>query len=141
MATHVALMREGRIEQFGPPAELLANPATAFVVRFMGTPPANLLDGPDGRRMYRAESLRLVPGGTDGAITTTYAETTPLAGRFVVTGTPAGSRALCRHPSGSVPGAGRPGRPGQPDGRRGRRRPPRLRLNLTPTAPDTDPTG
>ena len=92
MATHVALMRDGRIEQFGPPTELLERPATAFVAAFMGTPPANLLDGPDGRRMYRAESLRLVAPGTDGAVTATYVETTPLAGRYVVTGTASGSR-------------------------------------------------
>ncbi|HXV92303.1 MAG TPA: ABC transporter ATP-binding protein, partial [Pseudonocardia sp.] len=44
MATHVALMRDGRIEQFGPPAELLAQPASDFVATFMGTPPANLFD-------------------------------------------------------------------------------------------------
>src|SRR5699024_3360279 len=41
MATHVALMRDGQIEQFGPPRALLADPASAFVATFVGTPPAN----------------------------------------------------------------------------------------------------
>src|SRR5688500_4288328 len=40
MATHVAVMNRGRVEQFGPPRELSARPATAFVATFLGTPPA-----------------------------------------------------------------------------------------------------
>jgi iron(III) transport system ATP-binding protein len=87
MATHIALMNDGRIEQFGTPRELLEEPATAFAATFIGTPPANIVrscavagrlvaggidcgpapqglsDGgePDARvsAMYRAESLRL----------------------------------------------------------------------------------
>ncbi|WP_300008876.1 ABC transporter ATP-binding protein [Pseudonocardia sp.] len=90
MATHVALMREGRVEQFGAPLELVRRPATAFVATFMGTPPANLIDGPGGERhMYRAESLRLDPAGD---LETRYTETTPLAGRYVVAGVRDGQR-------------------------------------------------
>jgi iron(III) transport system ATP-binding protein len=94
MATHVALMREGRIEQFGPPLELVEQPATAFVATFMGTPPANLIlatdaDGTPVQHMYRADALRLDPAG---ALETRYAETTPLAGRYVVTGMRDGTR-------------------------------------------------
>ncbi|WP_159550710.1 ABC transporter ATP-binding protein [Citricoccus sp. K5] len=43
MATHVALMKDGRIEQFGSPRELLESPRTAFTSTFIGTPPANVL--------------------------------------------------------------------------------------------------
>ncbi|MFB9070128.1 ABC transporter ATP-binding protein [Citricoccus parietis] len=43
MATHVALMKDGRIEQFGSPRQLLENPRTAFTSTFIGTPPANVL--------------------------------------------------------------------------------------------------
>ena len=115
LASHIALMRDGRIEQFGSPAELLAQPATDFVATFMGTPPANLLEatvhggtlyhdtipiGPAGRipegmalrAMYRAESLQLRSSEARGADIDTrgleieYAEITPLAGRFVVSG-------------------------------------------------------
>ena len=43
MATHVALMKDGRIEQFGAPRQLLENPRTAFTSTFIGTPPANVL--------------------------------------------------------------------------------------------------
>jgi sn-glycerol 3-phosphate transport system ATP-binding protein len=43
MADQVVLMRGGRIEQDAPPAELYERPATAFVARFVGTPPMNVV--------------------------------------------------------------------------------------------------
>ncbi|HEX5511466.1 MAG TPA: ABC transporter ATP-binding protein [Actinomycetales bacterium] len=120
MATHVALMRDGRIEQFGTPAELLARPQSAFVATFIGTPPANVLDaqvrggrfmrddnnlgeaadldaGPlaEGgavQLMYRAESLALVPEGGQGCLAVEFADSTPLAGRHVVAGWASGTR-------------------------------------------------
>jgi sn-glycerol 3-phosphate transport system ATP-binding protein len=51
MADRIILMREGRIEQDGTPAELYERPASSFVARFIGTPPMNVLDlapGPGG---------------------------------------------------------------------------------------------
>src|SRR5207237_10118809 len=51
MADHVILLRAGRIEQQGTPAELYARPATTFAARFIGTPAMNLVqlaDGPQG---------------------------------------------------------------------------------------------
>ena len=105
MATHVALMREGRIEQLGAPRDLLENPATAFVATFIGTPPATLLpgrvkagaievgaavvgraDAPDGTQvqvMYRAEKLALDPSGP---VPVEVLEASPMAGRWVVAG-------------------------------------------------------
>ena len=43
MADQVILMRGGRIEQDGPPAELYDRPATVFAARFIGTPPMNIV--------------------------------------------------------------------------------------------------
>jgi putative spermidine/putrescine transport system ATP-binding protein len=37
MADRVAVMRQGRLEQAAPPAELYSNPQTAFVAEFVGT--------------------------------------------------------------------------------------------------------
>jgi sn-glycerol 3-phosphate transport system ATP-binding protein len=42
MADQVILMRDGRIEQNGPPAMLYDQPATMFVARFVGTPPMSV---------------------------------------------------------------------------------------------------
>jgi sn-glycerol 3-phosphate transport system ATP-binding protein len=43
MADQVVLMREGRIEQDGPPDTLYEAPASVFAARFVGTPPMNVL--------------------------------------------------------------------------------------------------
>jgi sn-glycerol 3-phosphate transport system ATP-binding protein len=59
MADQVVLLREGRVEQDAPPADLYARPATVFAARFIGTPPMNILeleDAPGGA----------VVRGTDG---------------------------------------------------------------------------
>ena len=46
LATRVAVMRAGVIEQFAPPLEIYARPVNAFVAQFIGSPPMNLLDAP-----------------------------------------------------------------------------------------------
>jgi multiple sugar transport system ATP-binding protein len=43
MGDLIAVMREGRLEQLGPPLELYHQPATAFVAGFIGDPPMSLL--------------------------------------------------------------------------------------------------
>jgi multiple sugar transport system ATP-binding protein len=43
MADLIAVMNEGRIEQFGSPKELYENPASAFVAGFVGDPPMSLV--------------------------------------------------------------------------------------------------
>src|ERR1700761_2785010 len=42
MADQIVLLRDGRIEQDAPPAEIYARPATSFTASFIGTPPMNL---------------------------------------------------------------------------------------------------
>jgi iron(III) transport system ATP-binding protein len=107
MATHVALLRDGRVEQFGHPHELLANPTSSFVATFVGTPPANVVRGvvdadrvevdgvavcppPRGAGrdhldlLYRAEALDLVAGDGPRTLRCEFSEATPLAGRWVV---------------------------------------------------------
>ena len=68
MATRVAIVNAGRIEQVGTPQDVYDRPATAFVAQFVGTPPMNLLPAGvlgDGtvRVGVRPEHLRIEPGG------------------------------------------------------------------------------
>jgi sn-glycerol 3-phosphate transport system ATP-binding protein len=82
MADRVILMRAGRIEQNGTPAELYERPQTVFAARFIGAPPMNVFaasqlagraelaaGAPAGRDIsalvvgVRPESLRLAPAG------------------------------------------------------------------------------
>ncbi|MDZ5698668.1 sn-glycerol-3-phosphate ABC transporter ATP-binding protein UgpC [Chelativorans sp. M5D2P16] len=44
MADRIVVLRNGSIEQMGPPVELYQNPATAFVAGFLGSPKMNLFD-------------------------------------------------------------------------------------------------
>jgi multiple sugar transport system ATP-binding protein len=45
LATRVAVMRGGRIQQVGPPAEVYARPANTFVAGFLGAPTMNFIEG------------------------------------------------------------------------------------------------
>src|SRR5690606_27606319 len=44
MADRVILMKQGKVEQAGAPAELYERPASTFVASFIGVPPMNVLD-------------------------------------------------------------------------------------------------
>jgi sn-glycerol 3-phosphate transport system ATP-binding protein len=70
MADQVVVMRDGRIEQDGPPAALYNRPATAFVARFVGTPPMNLIEGvADGHVLgVRPEDIALADGGMEATV-------------------------------------------------------------------------
>ncbi|MFW0783456.1 sn-glycerol-3-phosphate ABC transporter ATP-binding protein UgpC [Gordonia sp. CPCC 206044] len=64
MATRVAVLNAGRVEQYGTPVEIYDEPATAFVAGFMGSPPMNLIPAElcsdDGQLAVRAPGVDLV---------------------------------------------------------------------------------
>lgn len=74
MSDRIAVLNHGRVEQVGTPAEIYEQPATTFVVDFIGR--INLLEGevfavdrdavvvrlPDGLHLRTASGLRCVPG-------------------------------------------------------------------------------
>ena len=70
LGDRVAVLRDGRLEQVGPPLEVYDHPLTAFVGRFLGTPPMNILPSgllpPDRRAApffgVRAEKVHLRSG-------------------------------------------------------------------------------
>jgi len=45
MSDRIAVMHDGRLQQFGPPEEIYNRPRNTFVAGFMGSPPMNLLAG------------------------------------------------------------------------------------------------
>lgn len=45
MATRMAIMVDGRLQQVGSPREVYERPANLFVARFIGSPPMNSLPG------------------------------------------------------------------------------------------------
>jgi multiple sugar transport system ATP-binding protein len=58
MADTIVVLRDGSVEQIGPPIELYSRPRNRFVACFLGTPQMNLLAGsavgPSGREMRLA---------------------------------------------------------------------------------------
>jgi len=73
LATKIAVLKDGVLQQFGSPAEIYNNPANMFVADFMGSPAMNLLratveanDGEPSILLERAEAepVRLALNGT-----------------------------------------------------------------------------
>ncbi len=62
LATRIAVMRGGRIEQLGTPDEVYARPASLFVAAFLGSPPASFVPGAvlDEGRILPSSRLEVV---------------------------------------------------------------------------------
>ena len=45
LGDRICVMRDGIIEQVGPPTEVFDNPSSLFVARFIGAPPMNIFEG------------------------------------------------------------------------------------------------
>ena len=127
LSDRVAVMREGRLQQIGPPMEVYRRPTNLFVAGFIGSPAMNFLevelDARDGRLRCTAgdRTLDLPPetiapasrdhrgrailGLRPSDLTVSDAEDAPLAGDvFLVE--PVGPRHLCRRKRGRAGGEG-----------------------------------
>ncbi|MEV0464815.1 ABC transporter ATP-binding protein [Nocardia tengchongensis] len=65
MATRIALLNGGRIEQVGTPEELYDRPRSTFVAGFLGSPPMNLIDA---EVRPHIDGLRVTAEGIDAAL-------------------------------------------------------------------------
>ena len=65
LGSRVAVMREGQVEQVGPPLEVYRRPATVFVATFVGSPAMNLLPA-DLLSGFQAEGAPRAAGTTLG---------------------------------------------------------------------------
>ncbi len=119
LASHLAVMNHGVLEQFGSPFELLSRPASPFVARFLGSPPANVLatvarggwlrygetdlaeagaasQGAQVTLAYTAPTTRLRSSPGERTVPVTVLEIAPMAGQLVVTvETDLGDRMTC----------------------------------------------
>ncbi|MEO1090207.1 MAG: sn-glycerol-3-phosphate ABC transporter ATP-binding protein UgpC [Pseudomonadota bacterium] len=96
MADRIVVLRDGRVEQIGPPLELYDRPANKFVAGFIGSPAMNFADG----RIVRSNGtaavetaagihLPLPPGGEAGDGTEVTYGIRPEHVRVAETGVPA----------------------------------------------------
>lgn len=54
MATRIAVMHDGRLQQVGKPMEVYSKPANRFVAEFMGNPPINIVERDSKGALARA---------------------------------------------------------------------------------------
>ena len=63
LADRMIVMNEGRADQIGRPLDVYADPRTAFVAGFIGSPPTNFLSQGQGKIGIRPEHIRLTDPG------------------------------------------------------------------------------
>jgi multiple sugar transport system ATP-binding protein len=63
MADRIAVLKDGRLEQFGRPLDLYNRPANLFVAGFIGSPRMNFLDGTVAAISAKAITVELKAGG------------------------------------------------------------------------------
>jgi multiple sugar transport system ATP-binding protein len=64
MADRIAVLKDGRLEQFGKPLDLYNNPANLFVAGFIGSPRMNFLNGKVTAFTSNSATITLDAGGT-----------------------------------------------------------------------------
>ncbi|MFZ1470736.1 MAG: ABC transporter ATP-binding protein [Paracoccaceae bacterium] len=65
MGDRICIMRDGRIEQVGPPLEVYANPVNTFVAQFLAAPAMNLIPA---QLTHMADTLSISAGPISGAL-------------------------------------------------------------------------
>ncbi|WP_304106789.1 ABC transporter ATP-binding protein [Mycolicibacterium bacteremicum] len=71
LSDRIVVMRDGRIAQAGPPAEVYRRPADTFVATFVGSPKMNLIDGAvTAGELRTAGGVRIEVGGPEAAAVT-----------------------------------------------------------------------
>lgn len=114
MGDRVAVLRAGKLEQIAPPEEIYDHPATAFVARFIGSPPMNLFPeglqrGPHGAATIGIRPERIRIGPHDEARLAGHVKfVEPIGGDMLVHVDVQGHDFIVRAPRHEAPAAGTP---------------------------------
>lgn len=71
LASRVAVMRKGRLQQFDTPLNIYNHPANRFVAEFVGSPSMNFIEGSHGTIGIRPEHIQVLTEPQDDAIPAT----------------------------------------------------------------------
>jgi multiple sugar transport system ATP-binding protein len=69
LASRVAVMKKGRLQQFDTPLNIYNHPANLFVAEFVGSPSMNFIEGKIERGVFVSEEITLPVNRPDGDIT------------------------------------------------------------------------
>lgn len=83
MSDRIAVMRDGRFEQIGTPAEIYDHPKTSYVARFVGE--ANILQTSGGSVAVRSEHIELLRESAEAALPAAVKSKTFTAGLLKIT--------------------------------------------------------
>lgn len=70
LASRVAVMSKGRLQQFDTPLNIYNRPANRFVAEFVGNPSMNFLDGKIDRGVFVSDSIAMLVNRPDSAVIT-----------------------------------------------------------------------
>jgi multiple sugar transport system ATP-binding protein len=68
LASRVAVMKKGELQQFDTPLNIYNHPANRFVAEFVGSPSMNFIDGRIERGTFVSESVRIPVAGADAEV-------------------------------------------------------------------------
>jgi multiple sugar transport system ATP-binding protein len=69
LASRVAVMKKGQLQQFDTPLNIYNRPANRFVAEFVGNPSMNFLDGKIERGVFVSDSIRIPVNQPDAVVT------------------------------------------------------------------------
>jgi len=68
LASRVAVMKKGRLQQFDTPLKIYNEPANRFVAEFVGSPSMNFIEREDVTMGIRPEHIQVLSAPEDGAL-------------------------------------------------------------------------
>jgi multiple sugar transport system ATP-binding protein len=68
LASRVAVMKKGRVQQFDTPLNIYNHPANRFVAEFVGSPSMNFIEGRIERAMFVSEAMKFWVDKPDGDV-------------------------------------------------------------------------
>ena len=68
LASRVAVMKKGRLQQFDTPLNIYNHPANRFVAEFVGSPSLNFIEGERVTKGIRPEHIQVLTTAEDGAL-------------------------------------------------------------------------
>lgn len=99
LASRVAVMKKGRLQQFDAPMNIYNHPANRFVAEFVGSPSMNFIEGSPLTIGIRPEHIQVLSQPQDGAIPATVYVTEQMGNETFVFLTVGTNRLIARAPA------------------------------------------
>jgi len=99
LASRVAVMMKGRLQQFDTPMNIYNSPANRFVAEFVGSPSMNFIEGSPLTKGIRPEHIQVLSEPQDGATAATVYVTEQMGNETFVFLTVDSNRLIARAPA------------------------------------------